>query len=96
MLTLDPNGFHKINFAFKNPKIPLFLDAPNEEAQDKLSDSIEDGILKGMLVPIFYGVRNTIRTSVHSFTDTGYVGPEMNCKWTLIENVLHVFLMKFA
>ena len=96
LLNLNPNGFHNINFSFKNPEILLFPNAPNEEARNEFPDSIEDGILKGMFVPVFDGVHDIVGTSVRPFTNTGYVGPEMICKWTLIENVLHVFLVNFA
>ena len=96
LLTLDPNGFQRIYFFFKTTNIPLFPDAPYEKYQDKLPDSIEDVILKEILVQIFDGISNTVRASFCSFTYTGYVGQEMNFKWTFIGNVLHVFLVNFS
>ena len=55
LLTLDPNGFHRVSFSLKDPEVSLFPDSPDKEARDELPDSIENGVLKGMLVPMFDG-----------------------------------------
>ena len=96
MLTLEPNSFHKVGLTLKNTKISLLPETPNEETRDELPDSIEDRILKGVVMPIFNGVRDAIRTMICSFTSIGYVGRELISKRTLIEDMLHGFFIFFA
>ena len=50
LLALDPNGFHRVAFSLKYSEVSFFLDSPDKEARDELPDSIENGVLKGMLV----------------------------------------------
>ena len=44
----------------------LFLDVPYEKARDELLDSIENGVLKRMSMPVLYGVCNVALLSDRS------------------------------
>ena len=79
-MTLDLDGFHKVDFPFKYPEISFFPNTLDQEARHELPDVIENGILKRMLVPIFDGISYTAWASICSFTYTGYFGPEGDYK----------------
>ena len=83
-MTLDLDGFHKVDFPFKYPEISFFPNTLDQEARHELPDVIENGILKRMLVPIFNVVNNIVRESIRYFTNVGYVGPKGDCKGALV------------
>ena len=55
LLTLDPKFFHGISSAFKNPNIVFLPNVPNEKSRYELSNSVEKGVLMGMVFPILNG-----------------------------------------
>ena len=96
LLTLNPEGFQRIVLTLKNLEVSILPNTTNEETRDELQNSIEDGILKGVVMLIFYGVCDAIETSIHSFANTCYVGLELVSNMTMIEDILHGFFMVSA
>ena len=40
LLTLEPNGVHRVSFSFKNPEGSLLPKTPENKTQDELPNSI--------------------------------------------------------
>ena len=95
-LTLNPDCFHNVSSTFENPKIAFFPDALDEKARDEYPNSVKKRILVGVVLSVFYGTRNVIKTTIRSFTDTSDLGPKLAGERTLIKDVIQGFLLFFA
>ena len=95
LLTLNPDCFHNVGYGFENTNIAFFPNAPDEEAQDEFPYFVKKRILVGVAMSIFYGTRNVIKTTIHSFADAGNLGPKLGGKRTLIKDVIQGFLLLF-
>lgn len=96
LLTLNPDHFYCIGSAFGYLEVAFFPDAPDEEAQNELPDSIKKRILVRMVVPTFDGVRDVIMIAIRSLADDSDSVPKLVGEGTLIEDVIQGFLLFFA